>query len=948
MSRRLLVLGFLLSTTAAPSPHSGQAYAQPVQQAKAADPVRKKVLTLADYGRWNRITGAALSSDGKWMTYTHTPNDGDATLFIKELDGSKLYTVPVGSGAQFSDDSRWVAYFISPASSGRSGGRGGAGRGNAPPQTPPTGGRQGGAADVAPNRTFELLDLTTGNKTTSAGIASFRFAAGSRWLALSANRPAGVTTGGVTVVVRDLADGGVEQSFGNVVEYQFDDAAHLIAYAVDAPDKLANGIYVYDLERNTSRAVVSGQYDFDNLAWRARSGDLVALRGDKKKGFVQRENALVVIRGIGGAATPSVTIHTLDKVDTVISEFSAPRWSRDGARVFFGVKEQDAEAEAGGDPKPNVDVWHWKDDDVQSVQVVQLNQLRRATTPAVLDVATNKSMLLGDRALRTATPTPNGKWAIGRVDTTYSGAVEWGGSKGDYYRIALATGTRTLIEKGLTRTMGVSPDSHWYLFLKDRQIRAYDIENDRTQTLAVPGVSFIDETDDYPYEKPIYGVAGWTRDGRVLLNHRFDIWAVPLDGSKATNLTGGVGSAEQIRFRIVNFAGNQGGGRGGNAAAATAADTGDAGIDMTQPLTLSAYGEWTKESGYYRLAPGGKPQPIIYEEKAIGGVSKAAKADRLIFTQQTAAEFPDYWVSTTSFSSPRKVTDANPIIAEFDWTPKRVLVDYRNTKGERLQGTLTLPANYEPGKKYPMLVYFYDRMSNTHNSFSMPVYDDRPHMSTYASDGYLVLQPDIVYETGKPGTSALDCISAAVKKVIELGYADPKRIGLQGHSWGGYQSSFILTQTDLFAAVVTGAPPTNLVSFYDETYPGSGTLQQGIMEVGQVRMGEGVTPWTHHELYESQSPIHHVRNIKTPFLILHGTADNAVDWHQGLEFYAAARRWGKQVILLSYPGEPHHLARKENQKDFQLRMKAFFDHYLKGTPAPTWMTDGVPQVKKER
>ena len=935
MSRRLFSLALLFA--------AATAAAQPVQQQAKTDPVRKKVLSLADYGRWNRITGAALSSDGKWMTYTHTPNDGDATLFIKELDGSKLYTVPVGSGAQFSDNGRWVGYFVSPATTAGRGGRGN-GRGNAPAQTPPGGGRQGGATDAAPARTFELLDLSTGNKTTSAGIASFRFAAGSRWLALTANRPTGVTTGGATVVVRDLADGGVEQSFGNVGEYQFDDAAKLIAYAVDAPDKLANGVYVYDLEKNTSRALTSGQYDFDNLVWRAKSTDLAALRGEKKKGFVQRENSLVIFRGIGTSPT-APAVYSLGKQDTVISEFTAPRWSRDGSRVFFGVKEQEAEPEASTEPKPNVDVWHWKDDDVQSVQIVQLNQLRRATTPAVYDLASNKGMLIGDRALRTATPTPNGKWAIGRVDTTYSGAVEWGGSKGDYYRIDLETGQRTLIERGLTRTMGVSPDSRWYLFLKDKQIRAYDIENNKTATLTVPGVSFLDETDDYPYEKPIYGVAGWTRDGRVLLNHRFDIWAVPLDGTKATNLTAGVGTAEQIRFRIVNFAGGQGGGRGGFA---PAADTGDAGIDMTKPLTLSAYGEWTKKSGYYSLAPGGKPTPIIYEEKSIGGVSKAANADRIIFTEQTAAEFPDYWVSNTSFASPRKVTDANPFITEFEWTPKRVLVDYKNSKGARLQGTLTLPANYEPGKKYPMLVYFYDRMSNTHNQFSMPVYDDRPHMSTYASDGYLVLQPDIVYETGKPGTSALDCISAAVKKVIELGYADPKHIGLQGHSWGGYQSSFILTQTDMFAAVVTGAPPTNLTSFYDETYPGSGTLQQGIMEVGQVRMGEGNTPWTARALYDSQSPIEHVRNIKTPFMILHGTADNAVDWHQGLEFYGAARRWGKQVIFLSYPGEPHHLARKENQKDFQLRMKAFFDHYLKGTEAPKWMTDGVPQVKKER
>jgi dipeptidyl aminopeptidase/acylaminoacyl peptidase len=237
-------------------------------------------------------------------------------------------------------------------------------------------------------------------------------------------------------------------------------------------------------------------------------------------------------------------------------------------------------------------------------------------------------------------------------------------------------------------------------------------------------------------------------------------------------------------------------------------------------------------------------------------------------------------------------------------------------------------------------------MSDTHHNFSFPVYDDRPHMSTYSSNGYLVLQPDVRYEIGKPGTSALDCVSSAVKKVIELGYADPARIGLQGHSWGGYQSSFIVTQTDMFAAVVTGAPPTNLTSFYGTLYRSTGTIQQGITEVGQVRMGAGVTPWSARDLYESQSPVHNAPKIKTPFMILHGTADGSVDAGQGLEFYAAARRLGKQVILLSYPDEAHHLGRKENQKDFQIRMRQFFDHYLKGTPAPGWMTEGVPQLKK--
>jgi dipeptidyl aminopeptidase/acylaminoacyl peptidase len=245
-----------------------------------------------------------------------------------------------------------------------------------------------------------------------------------------------------------------------------------------------------------------------------------------------------------------------------------------------------------------------------------------------------------------------------------------------------------------------------------------------------------------------------------------------------------------------------------------------------------------------------------------------------------------------------------------------------------------------------MVVYFYERLSQNHHTYSFPTYDDRPHMSTYASNGYLVLMPDIVYDVGKPGSSALDDVTSAVRKVIELGYADPERIGAQGHSWGGYESSFIVTQTDMFAAVVTGAPLTNLESMHNILYKQSGGGNAPLIQWGQGRMG--TVPWRDPEGYASQSPVRFVDDITTPFLILHGTADGAVDWNQGLEFYVAARRAGKQVILLSYPDEPHHLSQKNNQIDFQIRMKQYFDHYLKGEPAPPWMTDGVPFLDRPR
>jgi dipeptidyl aminopeptidase/acylaminoacyl peptidase len=410
------------------------------------------------------------------------------------------------------------------------------------------------------------------------------------------------------------------------------------------------------------------------------------------------------------------------------------------------------------------------------------------------------------------------------------------------------------------------------------------------------------------------------------MSHKFDLFLLSLDGKKAENVTRGQGQKNQIRFGWVRL------------------DPEEEDIDLSRPLLLSAFGEWTKQSGFTSLEVGKEPEQLIFEDRMFGRPVKAKNSDTLLYTRQTFEEFPDCFVSGGDFRAPRKITDANPQQAEYAWG-RRILIDYESRRGTRLQATLTLPSEYRKGEKYPMLVYFYEKMSQRHHQYSMPVYDDRPHMSTYASDGYLVLMPDIVYADGTPGTAAVECLIPAVEKVIELEYADPERIGLQGHSWGGYQSSFLVTQTDLFACVVTGAPLTNLVSMYNILYKSSGNTNQSALQFGQGRLG--ATPWSNLERYIAQSPVHQAEGIQVPFLILHGTEDGAVDWNQGLEFYAAARRLGKQVILLSYPGEPHHLSRIENQKDFQIRMKQYFDHHLKGAEAPGWMMKGVPFLEKK-
>ncbi|HSW27951.1 MAG TPA: prolyl oligopeptidase family serine peptidase [Longimicrobiales bacterium] len=945
-----LILAAALALPVLAPPASGQA---PRRPAAAAAPSAQaaptdsgpRILNVGDYGRWKRITSTALSADGAWMSYAYEPNDGDDTLFVRALDAEKRYTIPMGAEPSFSDDGRWIGYFVSPPENA---GRGGGAQG-APP--PPPGGRPGAGGAAATPRRFELLDLSTGEKWTAPNARAFKFAKGSKHVAVHLNKSARTDTthAGTDLLVRELATGTV-RNVGNVAQYDFDDAGALLAYLVDAADDLGNGVYLVELASGITRALDAGPADFDALAWSGEGTNLAALRGAKPDSMKQKANVLLSWTGLGAKGERLTAFDPSKATDFpagyVLSEFTTPQWSKDGARVFVGIKEQEKELPKSDEEQANVDVWHWKDADVQSVQIVRLPQLLRQTFAAAVQVPSGRFVQLADSAMTTVQMAPDGAWGVGRNDTTYRGEVAWGGSHADHYRVNAATGERSLIAEKLWRTMGTSPDGRWFLYLKDGHIQAYDARAGKSLQVD-GGMDFVNTDDDHDYERPIWGLAGWSRDGRsVLVYDKFDVWQLPLEGSgKPVNLTKGTGAAQQVQLRVVRLDLPGGGGRFGGRGGGGAPPAEDRGIDLTKPLTLSAYGVWDKKSGYWTLEPGKAPRPLLFEDRSVAQVSKAQNADRVIFTRQTFQEFPDWWTSTTAFASPRKVTDANPFLSEYAWGGK-ALVDFTNSKGQRLQGTLTLPAGYEPGKRYPMIVYFYEIVSNTHHQFSTPAFDDRPQMSTYASNGYLVLQPDVVYEIGKPGTSALDCVTSAVRKVIELGYADPARIGLQGHSWGGYQSSFILTQTDMFAAVVTGAPPTNLISFHGETYPGTGTLQQGITEVGQVRMGRDATPWTAQDLYEEQSALYHVPNIKTPFMILHGTVDNAVDWHQGLELYAAARRNGKQVIFLSYPGEPHHLAKKPNQIDFQIRMKQFFDHYLKDGPEMDWMRNGVPQVQK--
>ncbi len=214
----------------------------------------------------------------------------------------------------------------------------------------------------------------------------------------------------------------------------------------------------------------------------------------------------------------------------------------------------------------------------------------------------------------------------------------------------------------------------------------------------------------------------------------------------------------------------------------------------------------------------------------------------------------------------------------------------------------------------------------------------------YVSRGYLVFVPDIPYKVGYPGESALNAVVPGVTALVNAGFVEEENIGVQGHSWGGYQIAYMVTETNLFKAAEAGAPVSNMTSAYGGIRWGSGMSRMFQYEKSQSRIGG--TLWEYPLRYVDNSPLFQADKIETPILMMHNDDDGAVPWYQGIEFFVALRRLGKPVWMLNYNGEPHGLQKYQNKRDFAIRMQQFFDHYLQGAPAPTWMEEGIPAILK--
>ncbi len=905
-----------------------------------------------DYGRWEDLGDATLSPRGEWIAYRITRNDDEHELRIRRAGTDSLITVPYGRSPSFSSDGRWLAYSIGVSEERREELR---------------------EAEEPVRTKLGLLDLRKGDTVVVPEVSSHEFSDGGGFLAMR-RYPAEERPGdqrGADLLLRDL-DEGLDTSFGNVASFEWQDEGDLLAMVVDAAEPTGNGVRVYAPRTGRLRTLESRAADYTGLSWRPSEDDLATLRRRGDDAWKDSTHVILAWRGLE-EESPRFLSFDPDSTpafpDTLrVVEHRELRWSDGGDHLFFGtrVREPSEDASPGGtdtdsagpgrgaaagdsagaesatgdtasgvgeDAASDVLVWHSSDVEIIPLQEVQAEQDRRDNYLAAWHVGRGDWTRLGTELTEDVEVLDGGSLAVGFDRTPYREERMFGPVYRDFYLIDVETGERTQVAERVQYWFGGSPGGRYLLWLEDDHYRAHDVRSGETVNLTADlPVPVVDVDDDHTVEqKPPFGVAGWTEGDRsVLVYDEYDVWRIRPDGSDAARITSG--RPDSVRHRYVDL------------------EDGERGepdfVDPSAPVYWDLYDEWSEEHGYARASElDGEASRSVWEEKTVSGLTRADSAEVFLFRIADFEDSPDYFRSGPDLGDAARVTETNPFQGEYAWG-RSELVSFENERGERLQGALFYPANYDPEESYPMVTYIYETRSPSARQYVVPSRRNPYNTTTFTQEGYFVFQPDITYRARQPGLSAVDALVPAVRRVLEeVPAVDSARIGLVGHSWGGYQTAFTVTRTDLFRSAVAGAPLTNLVSMYNSVYWRTGGTDARIFEISQGRME--VPPWEDMDAYVANSPLHHVESMETPLLMAQGTDDGAVEFNQGVEFFNAARRAGKDLVFLVYDGENHGLSREErNTVDYRDRVLQWFDHHLKGQAAPRWISEGVPYLEQ--
>ena len=830
----------------------------------------QKPLGLPDILAWKRIQTPVVSNDGEWLAYRVSPAEGDGEVVIRNLKSGKETRFPIGdpSAAAPAPDAGGP-----PAGAIAAGGGQLAIAGNsrwaAFQSWPNTKDAKKLKKDRKPIQTkVVLVELATGKKTEFDKTRRFAFS-GEKATALALQRypaeaagpaaagssgaGAGGAAGGAAADRPSGSDlllynleSGSELNLGNVSEFAFDKKGDWLACLIDARDKAGNGVLLRNMATGTLESLDHAEAVYKGLSWTEKGDGLATVRGVDDKGFEDKLYSVVAFKGFGSGGAPGKFVFDpkTDKsfpAGMTVSPVRNASWREDLGAVTFGIREVKAKktppagggegepkitvsapgaGDAAGEDKVDLVLWHWKDSRLQSQQAVQENQDKNFSYLSVWRPGDGKFVRLADDSVRTVTFAADSKVALGTDVREYELMGNLDGRRfEDVYVVDPATGERKLALRKARYFRGASPDGGQLLFYDEGAYYTYDTATGK-QTEITKGIAttFIDADNDVNVNKPPTPSLGWSKDGQsVLLSDGWDIWKVAAKGGAAVNLTGN-GKKDKIRYR-QRFR----------------LDPEEKGIDLEQPIYVSAYGEWTKKGGIGMVEPGKAGVRMLqWGDARYATLLKAKNADTYLYTRETVKESPDFYVSGKLLENGQKVTDANPQQKDFLWTSGVRLVDYTSTRGEKLQAALYLPANYDPAKKYPAMVEIYEKMSQNANTYPQPSYNGFS-IAAYTSNGYAVIEPDIVYKVNDPGVSAVACVVPAVKAAVATGVVDAARVGIHGHSWGGYQTAFLVTQTDVFHAAVAGAPLTDMVSMYSLIYRNTGGTNQAIFESSQGR-----------------------------------------------------------------------------------------------------------------
>ena len=890
---------------------------------------QKKPLSHAAYDSWESVSGVQLSGDGKYAAYNISPQRGDTLLVIKNIATLKEVRIARGQDARITENSQLAVFKVAPSQAEKKAAK-----------------KKKKKADEQPQDSVGWLRLGTEEVFKMPGVKSLKVPEkSSRFFAFTSPMPADTArykkSEKPCYLVVCYWGASKNDTIPFVDSYVLSKNGRYIAYATQIPDKAPRsqpGIYLYNTRTQQSAALMEGKGRYSPQAFDEDAGQFAFFAtADTSKSDAAVYRLYHTPTSTPRARAVADTLSAGMPAGWAVNTHSSASFSHDGRKLYFGISPIPAPKDTAIDEsdQAQLDVWTYFDDYLQPAQLKNLSkELHRAYLCALSLTDSAPFVQLGSQELEEIVTADRGNadHALGLTTKGYRMEQQWvGRMRNDVYAVSTKTGAKTLVAKGLEERPAISVAGN-YLVWFDRnaaQWRAYSVREHKIRSLTEGlNVDFANRIRELPEKPDAFGAMGWAKNDKYFYVYdEFDIWQLDPTGNQPPEmLTKGVGRKEKIRFRNVWL------------------DDEILYVEPEKPLLLSAFDATTKKAGYYSLQKKRPPQKLIVEDKTFGQLKKAKNAAAYVYTKANFGACPDLWAADGKWQKEKQLSAINPQMKDYLWGAPE-LVDWKGKDGHDLQGILYKPENFDPAKKYPLLVYFYERHSDDLYRYFPPA----PSRSTiniplYVSLGYLVFTPDIHYVEGHPGRSACNSALAGTEMLIEKGFVDRSRIGIQGQSWGGYQTAYIITQTDMFAAAGAGAPVANMTSAYGGIRWETGLNRQRQYERQQSRIGK--TLWEGLDLYIENSPLFFANNIKTPMLITHNDNDGAVPWYQGIELFTALKRLGKVAYLLQYNGEAHNLTQRKNMLDLSIRMQQFFDHYLKDAPMPVWMKSGLPATEK--